>query len=466
MRKQSIGVLLVFLLCGALLSSGCSDDSTGPGGGTEPQSEELTHSWSARFGDAEEELVLDVAVDSYGNIVIAGSFWGTVDFGGGTLTSAGANDFFIAKFGPDGTHIWSKRFGDATLQELSYVAVDASGNVIITGNFYGSVDFGGGALTSAGSSDIYAAKFGPDGSHLWSKRFGGSGPQSGWDVSADASGNVLIAGRFYGTVDFGGGTLTSGGNDDIFVAKFDPDGTHLWSNRYGDASAQYATDMAVDGSGNVTISGYLSGSVDFGGGVLTSAGSIDIFVAKFDPSGAHMWSDRFGDSDYQLVIDIACDASGNNIITGHFEGTVNFGGGTLTSAGGTDAFVAAFDPSGTHLWSKRFGDATEQTASSVAADGSGNIILAGHFLGDIDCGGDLLTSAGSYDIFVARFGSSGAHLWSDSFGDASEESISGITANTAGAAIIIGHLYGSLDLGGGTLTSAGSRDIFIAKFEP
>jgi hypothetical protein len=458
--------LLCLLVLGMYSFAGCGDDGTGPGDNKKPPTEELSHSWSGRFGDADQQTGRDIGVDPSGNIVVAGSFWGTVDFGGGDLTSAGATDIFVAKFSPDGSHVWSKRFGNSTSQDLAYVAIDASGNVIITGSFYGSVDFGGGDLTSAGSNDIFVAKFSPDGSHVWSKRFGSGGPQSGLGISTDGSGNVVVAGRFTGTVDFGGGALSSAGGDDVFVAKFTPDGTHIWSKRFGDASAQYATDLVVDGPGNVTITGYLDGSVDFGGGDLTGAGSIDIFVAKFDPAGAHLWSKRFGDSDEQQALGIAGDPSGNVIIAGYFDGTVNFGGGDLTGAGDYDVFLAKFDPSGAHVWSKRFGDAQGQEAFCVAADESGKVILAGHFAGTVECGGDPLTAAGSYDIFVAKFGANGAHLWSDSFGDASEQYVFGIAAGASGVVAITGELYGTVDFGGGALTSAGTRDIFVAKFAP
>lgn len=466
MRHSCTGNLLPLILMGALLWAGCSDDGTAPEKEEPPPSNDLTHSWSVRFGDANEQHSYDIAVDASGNTIIAGSFWGTVDFGGGPLTSEGTDDFFVAKFGPGGTHLWSDRFGDAAQQELIYITTDASGNVIITGSFNGSVDFGGGALTSGGQTDIFVAKFGSDGAHLWSKRFGGTSPQSGYGVAVDASGNVIIVGRFYGAVDFGGGALASGGSDDIFVAKFDPDGNHMWSDNFGDASAQYATGVTVDGSGKVTIAGYLDGSADFGGGTLTSAGSVDIFMAQFNSDGAHLWSKRFGDSEFQYVININSDVSGNVILAGYFEGSVDFGGGSLASAGNNDAFVAKFNPGGTHLWSKQFGDGSEQAATSIAADGAGNIILAGDFTGSLNCGGDNLTSAGGTDVFVARFSSAGAHLWSASFGDAEEQGVSGCAALTGGAAVITGNFSGAVDFGGGTLTSAGSSDIFVARFAP
>jgi len=253
-----------------------------------------SHLWSKRFGSTGEDSGHGVAVDSSGNVVVTGFFQGTVDFGGGGLTSAGELDIFVAKFsGADGSHLWSKRFGSTAFEEGREVAVDGSGNVVVTGLFEGTVDFGGGGLTSVGRydrHDIFVAKFsGANGSHLWSKRFGSADFfDAGVGTAVDSSGNVVVTGWFTGTVDFGGENLTSAGIDDVFVAQFSgADGSHLWSKRFGSTGNDEGLGVAVDGSGNVLVTGYFTGTVDFAGGGLTSAGNSDIFVAKLAPtSGA------------------------------------------------------------------------------------------------------------------------------------------------------------------------------------
>ena len=138
-------------------------------------------------------------------------------------------------------------------------------------------------------------------------------------------------------------------------------------------------------------------------GTLTSAGSRDVFVAKFDPAGNHLWSQRFGDASLQSATAIAADAAGNVTVTGDFEGTVDFGGGLLTSAGGYDVFIAKLASAGTHLWSQRFGDANVSDAKGISVEAAGNVVAAGMFVGAIDFGGGVLTSAGVGDIFIAKF---------------------------------------------------------------
>jgi hypothetical protein len=96
---------------------------------------------------------------------------------------------------------------------------------------------------------------------------------------------VILTGRFWDTVNFGGRTLTSAGAEDIFIAKFDAGGNHVWSQRYGDDNSQYAYSATVDASGNVVLTGYFWGTVDFGGSALTSAGGVEIFLTKFVKAG-------------------------------------------------------------------------------------------------------------------------------------------------------------------------------------
>jgi hypothetical protein len=464
MRYVNRAAFPLLLMLGVCLAVGCSDKSTNPENHPPPSTSK--HLWSQRFGDGSAQFGEAVAVDASGNVIVTGYFEGTVDFGGGALASAGGVDIFVAKFGPDGTHLWSKRFGDGSDQIAYAIAADASGNVFVTGSFSGAVDFGGGALTSAGYFDIFVAKFGPDGTHLWSKRFGDWDFQEACAVAVDASGNVIITGHFESYVDFGGGWLECAGAPDIFVVKFGPDGAHLWSKRFGDGGSQLSRSVAVDASGNVFITGFFWGTFDFGGDALTCAGREDIFIAKFGSDGAHLWSKRFGDWDYQEANAVAVDAAGNVIVTGWFFGTVDFGGGVLTSADSMDIFVAAFGSDGAHRWSKRFGDEDDQEAKAIAVDALGNVVVTGSLEGTVDFGGGAARSAGAKDIFIAKFRSDGAYLWSERFGDGSDQMAYAIATDNEGNALVAGYFAGAVDFGGGALTSAGGYDIFLAKFGP
>jgi hypothetical protein len=424
------------------------------------------HDWSQSFGDGAQQEAEALSFDPSGNVIITGRFWGTVDFGGGALTAitgAGHSDIFVAKFDPSGAHLWSKRFGDQYLDWAESVAADQSGNILLTGRFQDTVDFGGGVLTSAGNNDIFVAKFDPDGNHVWSAAYGSSNNQEGWDIATDPLGNVIVSGYFKGTIDFGGGTLTEWYDWDVFLVKFNPNGLHIWSYSYGMAGSEGGYTVAVDDSANVILAGFFTEGIDFGGGLIDDMGSFDVYVAKFDSAGTHQWSKPFGDASDQRCWGVAVDDSLNVLLTGFFSGGIDFGGGTHTATG-WDGFLAKLDSDGAYRWSKNFGNAGDLFAVEVAADGLGNVYNVGYFGGSADFGGGSLTSAGGNDVFLAKYAADGSHAYSGRYGDTDDQWGQSVAATGAGIVSITGSFQDSLDVGGGPLVAAGDTDIFLANF--
>jgi len=425
------------------------------------------HAWSQRFGcPTYDSDPFSIAVDPGNNMIITGYFVGTVDFGGGDLVCSDYwGDGFLAKFDASGDYQWSMRFGDSLEQYGRRLATDADGNILVAGDFNGTVCFGGDTLTSLGNYDIFLAKLDADGGHIWSKRFGSAGFDRACGLGTDSSGNVYLTGFFLGTIDFGGGGMTDAGSYDIFLAKFDADGNHVWSQRFGNTLDDVAVDLAVASTGDVLITGdFTSTSINFGGGTLTNAGSYDIYIARFSTSGAHQWSMRFGDTGIQRGISVDTDGSDNVILATYFSGTVNFGGGVLTSAGSNDIGLAKFTSGGGHVWSKRFGDSGGQEPACVRFDSEDRVVLSGTYTSPVDFGGGALAHAGGSDVFVARFTSAGNHLWSEGYGDTDYEHPSGLAVDALDNVVTTGGFYGTIDFGGGPLTSAGGSDIFLAKF--
>ena len=386
--------------------------------------------------------------------------------GGGTITSAGSEDAFITKIGPGGNVLWSKRYGDAQSQVPGGVAIDNLGSTYVTGSFQGAIDLGGGALMSAGGHDVFVAKLDSGGDSVWRKKFGDAAEQFGVGVATDNLGNAYITGILQGTANFGGNPLTSKGQADIFLAKLGPGGAHSWSTSFGDASGQYAAGIAVDTAGNVVITGYFAGSLDFGGvtTMLMSAGGLDTFVARFDTAGVPLWSTRFGGPKDDLPAGIAVDAAGNVILTGSFSGSVDFGKGPLVSAGKEDVFVVKLDPAGTTQWTKNFGGAgKDQFAAGITTDSASNISVAFYFNGDINLGGATLFSMGANDVGVVKLNPLGGHVWSNRFGDVQNQVTVGIAAYDTKNLLLGGNFTGIVDFGGGQLVNSGGQDAFLVK---
>jgi fibronectin type III domain protein/beta-propeller repeat-containing protein len=393
---------------------------------------------------------------------------------GDSAYSNTANVTTIASSSGGGALWWAEAYGGTGHDYGQAVAVDRNGNVVLTGNFVGRVDFGEGLLPCTGTSNVVLAKYSASGLPLWTQCFVGAGNGSGRAVAVDGNGDVVVTGYFGGTLDFGGGPLSSVGGYDIFVAKYSgADGRHLWSKRFGSAADAFGAEsgygVAVDGGGNVAVTGSFYGTVDFGGGALRSAGDPDIFLVKLSAAGTHLWSKRFGAvGNNEAGNAVAVDGGGNVVLTGRFNGAVDFGGGALAGSG-VDIFVAKFSSAGTHLWSERFGGTgSTDSGNGVAVDGSGNVVLTGNFGGTTDFGSGALTSVGGDDIFVAKFSSAGTPVWSKRFGDpfsmAGFDVGRAVAVDGSGNVVVTGVFLGAVNFGGGALTGAGSTDVFVAKF--
>lgn len=420
------------------------------------------HQWSRAYGDgADQSLFAAAAIASSGEVVVSGGFRGSIDFGGGSLASAGGTDVYLAKLDTFGNHVWSERFGDGSSQSASALAIDASGAIYVLGTFWGTLDLGDGPLLSSGLNDAFLARFDSDGACMWSHSLGGSSLDYGRSVSTDADGNVYVVVAIYDTIDFGGGVLASAGDSDIAIAMFDSMGVHQWSASFGDAAEQSVQSCIAGSSGALLVTGSFRGSVDFGGGSLSSAGIRDVFVASFDTWGTHQWSRRFGGPGNDEGLSVTSDPSGQVLLGGAFGQSIDFGGGTHIGPGG---FVVRLDASGGYGWSRSFGTGQAPASLNVTTDSEGGVLVGGSFSGTVNLGGDDLTSAGGLDILAARLGADGSHDWSRRYGDEADEAAE-VVLSPSGSIYLAGGFYGALDLGGPTLVSAGLADVFVARFD-
>ncbi len=236
--------------------------------------------WAKQAGGTSEEWGIGVAVDSNGNSYVTGFYQESATFGTITLTSSGGNDIFVAKLDSNGNWLWAKQAGGTSYDEGVSIAVDTNGNSYVTGDFSGSATFGTTTLTSSGEGDIFVAKMDISGNWLWAQQAGGTDYDSGFSVAVDANGNIYVTGSFKESATFGTTTLTSIGYSDIFIAKMDSNGHWLWAKQAGGTYYDFGNSIAVDANGNSYATGFFMESATFGTTPLTSSGGYDIFVAK------------------------------------------------------------------------------------------------------------------------------------------------------------------------------------------
>jgi hypothetical protein len=463
--------------------AGGTGGSGGVGGGMNPPPTGEVIWAQAPITDIGYAETRDVATDNSGHSVVVAHFVGTVNFGGADLGSAGDFDVAIVKRDSTGTHECSTRFGDAASQRATGVATDNAGNFYVTGGFFGVIDLGigpVGVLTSAGGSDFYLIKYSSACQPLWGKAFGDGIDQDGsfgqiWPT-VDSLGNVAVAGGFYGTVNFGGANLTSTGDADLFVAKLDGNGIHVWSKSFGDSNTQTGQSVAVDASGNVVISGAFDGEFSAGGGLLTGAalGTTDAFVVKLDVNGNHLWSKRFGDGLEQYAKRVAVDANGNVYMSGVFVGDIDFGGGVISSmlggnGGDYDVYLASLDVDGNHRWTNLVAGTGIKFVFGLGVNATtGEVALSGYFHDDIHLGGGPIVSVAISDTFIGQYDKDGNHLWSRNFGgDANSSSYSrGAVFDSTGDVVTAGTYFGTFDVPPlASLPSTGDGDLFCAKLD-
>ncbi|UOK43900.1 MULTISPECIES: SBBP repeat-containing protein [Flavobacterium] len=456
--------------------------------------------YAKSFGDEGSDWGSCVVVDGSGNAYITGGFQYTVDFdpsaGVANLRSAGWNDIFLAKFDAAGNYMYANALGGLQHDNGSGIAVDGSGNAYVTGGFCYIADFDPSAATAnlisgGGQDNCFIGKYSSTGNYIWAKSLGGydSLPDyaEGHGITRDALGNTYVVGIFTGTVDFDpsgevANLVSFDGMYDIFFAKYDASGNYVFAKSFGGSGQQFGNSIAIDGSGNIYITGNFASTTDFdpsaGVANLSSSGQGDIFLAKYDVSGNYVYAKKLGGADHDEDRCIVVDASGNAYVTGFFSGTADFdpsaGVANLSSAGQRDIFLAKYDSSGNYVYAKKIGGASSDESHDIAIDTGGNAYITGYFQNTVDfdpsAGVANLVSAGDQDAFLAKYDTSGNYVYAISIGGTSSELGRGIAVDGNGNTYVTGFFRGEADFdpsaGVANLTSTGGySDVFLAKYD-
>jgi uncharacterized delta-60 repeat protein len=271
------------------------------------------------------------------------------------------------------------------------VALDSSGNVFACGYGY----------DGTGDERFVLAKYSSAGSIKWQRTLNNPviDTDQGYAVAVDSSNNIYVTGY----------TGVSGGNVyDVIVAKYDTNGTVLWQKQLAAGTGSYdaGTGIAVDPSGNVYISGN------------TGASNTNMLAVKYNSAGTVLWQRTLSSGTEDIGLAMAVDSSGNAYLCGASD-----------TSGSYDFQIAKYDTSGTIQWQRRlFGAGSSQDiARGIATDSSGNVYI---------CGSG--NAAGTYDIYVAKYDTSGTIQWQKRLGSASDDNGTGVAVDSSGNVYICG----------------------------
>jgi hypothetical protein len=267
--------------------------------------------WAARIASASGTVGYGIVTDTSGNVFVTGQYdaaltlYNTGGTTGATLTNAGGNDCFVAKYTSAGAVSWATRIASASGDAGNAIATDASGNVFVTGYYmsvvtlYNTGGTSGAALSFTGGQDCFVAKYSSAGAVVWATRIAGTttSTDTGQGIATDASGNVFVTGQYgaavtlYNTGGTTGATLPFTGGSDCFVAKYTSAGAVIWATRIASGSGDLGNAITTDTSGNVFVTGYYNAALTMyntggtSGATLPFTGGSDVFIAKYNSNG-------------------------------------------------------------------------------------------------------------------------------------------------------------------------------------
>ena len=361
------------------------------------------------------------------------------------------------------------------------IVTDANGNSYVTGIFRSTLTLGSTTLTSTGDYDVYVASLDAAGHYRWAVQAGGSGWDISNGIALDASGNVYITGyleshdaRFgpFGVAN----PIYSSSHTPLFIAKLSSMGSWLrvTTTTTTDTDFLYmvGTALAVDGPGNVYVTGGFNGHPQFGNTALECYGNYTAFVAKLNTAGTWDWAVSGGGNAYDFGQGIALDGSGNVYITGSFEAyKAVFGATQLTKATlSTDLFVAKLNPAGQWLWATHAGAAAAAGGRAIAVDPAGNAYITGAVAGTAARFGtiSLPKKGDDYDLLVACLSPAGTWQWAVRGGGSGADGGLGIVRGTNGQLTVTGSVAGPVATFGGLPSQlvAGGSDVAVAQLDP
>ncbi len=361
---------------------------------------------------------------------------------------------------------WAKGEGGIGNDMANAISTDENGNSYITGNLAGMANFSGQVVQGQGLYDMILARYDAAGNLNWIRTAGGKGNEQG-DAVKCKNGFLYVTGRFEDSAWFSGTGIKSAGSTDLFVAKYDLNGSLLWVRSAGGLSADYPTAIDADDDGNIYVSGAYENSITLDTATLTTTNLYgESFYAKYDANGNLQWARTTKGNNFNLLTGLACDNQGSFFMTGFFGGNFRVQSASINAQTVSyDILLAKVDGNGNLQWLERAGGAFEDESNAVCTDGAGNVFITGYFAGTAYFDGNSVTYNDYSDVFVAKYDPAGNNVWVHDGNGAQLDAGYGIAADADGNVYATGMFQNIVDFDGHQLTGD-FRDIFLISYNP
>jgi hypothetical protein len=389
--------------------------------------------WIGQLGSNAHDGVSAAAPDGSGGVYVSGHTGGNL--GGPKVGPVWSTDAWLARYDSAGNQLWIRQLGTSRNDFARAAAPDGSGGVYVGGETSSSL--GG---PNAGNLDAWLARYDSAGNQLWVRQLGTSSNDVAYAAAPDGGGGLYVGGST--SRDLGG---PNAGFSDAWLARYDGAGNQVWIRQLGSSDTDWVIAAAPHSSGGCLVSGVTWG--DLGG---PNAGSLDVWLARYDSTGNQLWIRQLGTSAYDEAYAAATDGSGGTYVSGRTDGSL---GGS--NAGGFDAWLARYDSAGNRLWVRQLGTSKDDIPFAAAPDGSGGVYVGGYTFGSLGA-----PNAGLIDAWLAHYDSAGNQAWIQQLGTSASDSAHAAAPDGAGGTYVGGTTQGNL---GGP--NAGLFDAWLARYD-
>ena len=435
--------------------------------------------WASSFGGTGDDNIISVESTEDGGYIVGGNTnSSSMQVGPYTLTNKGRNDVFLIKYDSNNEVEWTSLFGGTREEYIRSIAATEDGGYIVGGNFNSpSMQVGDYTLTCNDNYyDAFLVKYDSNNEVEWGTSYGGDNNDYIQSIATTEDGGYIVGGYFAGTNQaIGNYTLSSNGEEDICIVKYNSDNEVEWASSFGGTREEHIQSIAATEDGGYIVGGnFNSSSIQIGDYTLTrngNASNYDAYLVKYDRNNEVEWASSFGETGDENTYSIAVTEDGNYIVGGYFySSSMQVGDYTLTNKGVYDAFIVKYKPKeiGEVVYKNvnQIGGTNYQYLQSIAEIKDGGYIVGGDFKdSSLQVGEYTLNNNGNYDPFLVKYDSNNKVEWASSFGGINEDRITSIAATKDGGYIVGGYFNSpSMQVEDYTLTRTDGTDAFLIKY--